>query len=548
MTEEEAKLQRRIFILRDALRDGKLSFSPHLNMRESLIKIRQLPNGDIDLTSVDAKVRSLALAVTALHDREEMKKIIPLNEIQQTYFNYIEENFGLYYSLMKEKQLNAHDVGLVASNKQTSIDEILPLIPEFITVIKEFWDTVGDVAWAHIEDSRCLKGVYGGSLFPTFNENLASKCGIYTDTLVIPDPFLRTVDLMERWADHQTVYYFLKHAMQLMEYKDLALAEIDTPIVVVLPDSTIREFSLDLISSLGKKDSLIHGSRIFNREFESFEQFKEFCTSLDTVEKVLSEIQEPDRLLFDSQWGRGAETQLTTMLQSSDSDVLQTKHPGLIAGISCMGRMIQANEILIKSRRLNGIPIIDADTSWQFFNWKLEYDAQQFDAQQFEQLHVTKGLQNLAKNEMTWLGCIPPEALIELRKDGAVDEIRSILNSGISEIIEMRPNNFFRSTDKVMENIQSAFAEHEKNLKTLSDKKWKFAGADIGSWIAVGTLELAAAGTGTPLFGMLALAANQFIDAPKLKELPGKYKDLLEEDKKKNRSPVGLLFSYSKNS
>lgn len=546
MTEQEQELQRRIFILRDAFRDKKIAISPDLNIRDSILNIRALPNGDIDLTTVDAKASALALAVAAMQDREEMKKNTPLQDIQETYFKYIEANFGEYYRLMKERNLDADDVGRIASKKQSTIEEILPLIPEFVALIKEFWDSAGEAAWAHIEDLRNLKGVYGGSLFPSYAENLASKCGIYTDTLIIPDPFIRTIELMERWADDEKVYYFMKHAVQLLEYKDLATADLDTPIVVVLPDPTKQEHEQQLVAALGRKDVLTHARFLFNREFQSFDNLMNFCSSLDTVDKVMSEISDPNRLLFDLDWGRDAKTQLTTMLKSSNCNLLGTNHPGIVAGVSGMGRMAQANEILIKSRRFRGVPIIDAPTSWQFFSWKLEYDSERFDPKYFEQLHITKGLQNLAQNEMMWLGKIPPESLIEIRKDGALDEIRAILGSGISDLIEMKPGKFYRSTDKVMDNIQSAFAEHNKNLKILSEKKWKFAGSDIGSWLAIGTLEVAAAATGTPLFGLAALAANQFIDVPKIKELPEKYRKIIEEDQKVNRSPVGLLFSYSK--
>ncbi len=546
MTEYEEELQRRIFILRDAFRDGKIAISPDIDIKDSILSIKTLPNGDVDLSTLDAKARALALAVTAMHDREEMKNDIPLNDIQETYFTYIETNFGEHYRLMKERNLDADDVGQIASRKQSIIDEILPVIPEFVALIKEFWDLAGEPAWAHIEDMRCLKGVYGGSLFPSYAENLASKCGLYTDTLVIPDPFIRTVELMDRWPDDEKVYYFMKHAVQLLEYKDLATADVDIPIVVILPDPTKREQEQHFIASLGKKDALIHAGHLFNRDFESFEHLMDFCSSLDTVEKVLSELNDPDRLLFDLDWEKGAESQLITMLKSSNCKLIGTDHPGIVAGVSGMGRMTQANDTLIKSRRFGGVPIIDAPTSWQYFNWKLEYDAGQFDPQHYEQLHITKGLQNLAKNEMTWIGRIPPEALIEIRKDGALDEIRELLGAGISELIRVRPENFFRSTDQVMDNIQSAFSEHEKKLRALSSKKWKFASADIGSWLAIGTLEVAAAATGTPLFGLAALAANQFVDVPKIKELPGKYKQIIEEDQKVNRSPVGLLFSYSK--
>ena len=40
----------------------------------------------------------------------------------------------------------------------------------------------------------------------------------------------------------------------------------------------------------------------------------------------------------------------------------------------CFGRMAQATDISWKSASLGGVPLIDAPTSWQYYNWSLEYE------------------------------------------------------------------------------------------------------------------------------------------------------------------------------
>ena len=96
-----------------------------------------------------------------------------------------------------------------------------------------------------------------------------------------------------------------------------------------------------------------------------------------------------------------------------------------------------------------------------------------------------RGLNTLAKGELQWLGKIPPEALIEVRKVGALPEIRAVLSKGVREISEARPSKFHRTTDQVFDNIEKALAEYKKQLQVLTNKKWKFAAIDIGTWLAV---------------------------------------------------------------
>ena len=88
---------------------------------------------------------------------------------------------------------------------------------------------------------------------------------------------------------------------------------------------------------------------------------------------------------------------------------------------------------------------------------------------------------------------------------------------------------------------------HRKKIDDLRQRKWRFAGHDIGSWIVMGGIEIAAALTGTPSWGLGLIAANQVLDPPKLKEIPEIYREISAESEAIKKSPVGLLFKASNN-
>lgn len=336
--------------------------------------------------------------------------------------------------------------------------------------------------------------------------------------------------------------------MNILKYKNLACIEDGMPVVAILPDlSNLEENGKDFIYNFSQNDALIHGSKLFGRNFESIEEFNEFCLSLDTVEKTIRAIKDKNRVLFDTNWKGSLEEQIHRALNGEELKALNRTEPGLLLQMQAVGRMSVSNELLLKARQLSGTPIIEAETSWQYFNWKLEYDADK--AQEYygsENLHIMKGLTDLSQTDLPWLGNIPPESLLELRKQGALEEIRNILGNNIKELVETNPTNSFRTRDQILENIEQSFDNHRKKIDELKARNWKFAKQDIGSWIVTGTLGIGAALTGEASWGLGAWVANELMDAPKLKEIPQRYHELVEQNKKVKQSPVGMLFKISK--
>lgn len=329
-----------------------------------------------------------------------------------------------------------------------------------------------------------------------------------------------------------------------MQYRELALAKLDNPIVIVSPfKSSVDDYEVDFLKSLAERDGLAHAEHIFGIKFDSVEELFEFSAKLDTPEKAVRAIVDKERFLIDADWTDSLEDQIRRLGENEGSLIPTGSHAGSLIATQCLGRMLQATDILLKSRYLVGTPLIDAPTSWKYFNWKLEYNSALAE-DDVTHLHMVKGLQRVAETDMEWLGNIPPEALIEIRQQGAFHEIREMLAEGVSEIAETKPDAFFRSSDRIVGNVQDAFAKHQENIKELRKRGLKFAGHDLGSWLVAGTIEVAAIATGTPTFGAAAFAINQVVDAPKLKELPERFRNLRDAQKELKKSPMGLFFAH----
>lgn len=544
--EHEEALQWRLNLLRVKLERGELQFAPELleQTRRSLDAIRFCADGTIDLSTVDGRVRSLALVVAGSEQRKQVKDAISLEDISKIYFETIERLFGAIAKQASDLGLNAHQAARAVSTDPEGLVAFLGQIPKFLAWLEDFWGSVATSSDVHIQDITGLKAIYGGDLFPSHTRNIASSIGLYTETIVLSDPFWNTRHLLESAPDEQKVYFLIKHAVNVLKYRELATADLKQPVIVLTPfRSSIDDDEKDLLGKIMEVDGLKHASVMFGREFASAEDLWSFGEKLDSPEKVIAALVQPDRLLFDTEWNDPLAVQIDRALNSEWRDIGGEAHPGLLACGVAFSRMGQATDLLLKSRYLAGVPLIEAETSWQYFNWKLEYNAAQtHDAP--TALHMIKGLQRVAETDETWLGSIPQDALIEMRQQGAFEEIRSVLSAGVSEIAELNPNAYFRSSDRIVDNIRDAFDAHSKEVLRLRSKNIRFAGHDVGSMLIAGGIDIASIITGTPTFGAASFAVNQLLDVPKLREIPSRFRELKDAHVALKRSPMGMLFKH----
>lgn len=545
--EEIEDLTYRVKLLREELEKGNIKFAPHLveGFKSSCDKIRFDTNGRVIPSSVDSRIRAMTLGLSHFKYRSNVKDQISLHQIQESYFKFLEVNFGEFHRATLEKKSDPNQAAHYFSHREDFVKHFTASLPDLMKYIHEFWESLGDAVSIHLEDEMNLKAAFGGDLFPSYTKNISSTCSLYIDTIILPCPLMRCANLINVWTPQETTYFILKHCINALNYKELALAT-DFPIVAILPDySVFKEHHQDYLKRISEIDTLKHLKALFGRDFESLEDAFDFSNQIKTPEELLKYIKNQELLLFDTEWGGSKIEQINRYLheQKSINEKLGGNNLGKIIVSTSFGRMSQANDLLMRSRDLRATPLIDAETSWRYFNWKLGYDSQEIDddVRGKINLHTVRALQSGASKELTWLGNISPQDIIKIRKLDESGEIRQILSGGISELIKLNPTNFFRTSDQVIDNINEALGKHQAKLKELRDKKMKFYGVDVASCLVVGGISIAASFI-NPALAALVAGVGWLGVAPSPKEVKKDFENLQKEKKKIKESATGLFF------
>lgn len=552
-TEEEIQdLTDRVFILKEQMEAGKMFFAEHLaeDFHRSWSAIRLRSDGLVDPMTVDSRIRANTLAIQAMKYREDAKNSVTLGQIQEAYFNILFHQLGWLYDLMIKAKLNPEQAARAMTKDPEFIKRTISALPEMAAELENFWKTVGDAGAFHLQDSYQLKANFAGDLFPAHWENSVSTAGLYIDTLVLPCPIIRIAPLIYVMPGQTLTELFVKHVLNAMSYRDAATADIEPPIVLVLPNSD--DFDKDTrkhLLQLSEQATRKHAEYLFGRNFESIEHLKEFCDHLISVDQAMAELKGSDRLLFDTIWDREPRAQLTCAM--ADKQPLIPGADQAVAGHhifnTCIGRMPQAIAAQENALRFKSTPFINAKTSWLYYTWMLEYEAVQQPQNNLhgKSMHVVQALVTESQNNLSWLGKVPPETVLEIRRRGLADEVRALLGQGVSELIGLNPTNYFRTADQVVNNLNRAFGEHQRKILDSKQKKLKLYGLDIGSFVVTGTIAVTAALTGKPTIGALSGILGM-LGLPNLKEIKTKFSTIAEENRTRKTSPTGLLFSHVK--
>lgn len=551
--EEVQDLTDRVFLLKERLEAGKLHFANHElaeGFRRSYEAIRLRPDGKVDPTTLDGRIRASTLALIAMKQREEAKEALSLAKVQEAYFTFLFREFGWLFDQMRKADATPAAAASVISRHDDVMQNLSEALPEMVDAIREFWSECGEAAGYHIQDSRKLKAVFAGDIFPAHWENAVSTAGLYVDTIILPCPITRLGNLLKNTTPTKhLVEIVVKHILTAMTYRDIALADVDPPIAMIVPnpdDANDEERQRLIIRATPV--ICAHAKYIFDRPFESVDELREFCLHHKTIDQVVKAMKRPDRLIFDTRWGNDPAQQLSmSFKENSHIPGLETTNAGLHALYSCTGRMPQAMGAQQTANYFGGSPFINAETSWLHYTWLLEYQgmARKDDLTNRQSMHVVRALVSEAQNNLAWLGNVPPETVLDIRKRGLAEELRELLGNGISGLVGINPDNYFRTADQVVNNLDSAFRKHQQALTEARQKKLKLYGIDIGACVVSGTVAIAAAWTGNvglgAISGFLGIAG-----LPNIKDIKTKFKEISAEEKARRESPTGMLFRHVK--
>ncbi len=552
MAKEDDLFQAKMNMLIEKVKEGKMLFPKEKGIEKLFLAIRRDAEGNIVPDSVDVAVLSIANIVFRNHMESEMRKI-SLKDVQKRYIEILEMYFSQPFAEMKKHKLTPADIAWEMSQKKSLVSTFSK--GKFGSHIKEFWQYYGPIVEVHLEDMKCLKAVFGGDIFPSYKENIALKAGLYFDTIVLPDPLLRTALLPKtHFKPSLAVYYWAKHALNALQYKNLILADVTPPIVVVVPDIILLyPQEMDFLKKISFDDSLLHLEKIFKRSFASITNVDKFLKEKDSIEKLANEIKDQSRVLLDvEEKDASLVDKLKSMGQAKDDFLGEAvlTHAGQQLKMTTFGRMMQANDLLRRAEIYGGTPLIDAPTSWQYLLWKYEYDQARSkelapEASNLLVAQTLMGEQMMGKIPI--LKNISEEAIIKLRKEGALQELRDIMRISVDKFQNVSEQEFAKASQEIIANLDSAFTAYKKKINNLSSSKKKFFGFDIAPWIVSGTIGIIATTVSNVPVGVLAAKVfGDLIGIRSGRELWAQGKAILDTEKQLKRTPAGIIINTTK--
>jgi hypothetical protein len=342
------ELTDRVFLLNEQIENGKLQIAEHLldDFKRSYTAIRIRPDGLVDPSSVDGRIRAVTSAIQGMKQREDAKKSVSLAQIQDTYFSFLIHELGWLYDEMTKAEATPIQAARMMAQDSEFVKQTISVIPDIAERLKEFWQAVGDAGRYHLQDGQQLKATFAGDLFPSYWKNAVSTVGLYIDTIILPCPITRIARLLKVMPDYEFTEMFVKHTLTAISYREVAIADVNPPIALVLPNiDDIEGTGIQQIVKRSEPAMLKHAQYLFGRIFDSLEHVKDFCDSLTTVDQVLAEMKGADRLLFDTAWDKNPFAQLTRTMSEypiAPGFGLEQRIAGHHVLSACLSRMPQA--------------------------------------------------------------------------------------------------------------------------------------------------------------------------------------------------------------
>jgi hypothetical protein len=307
--------------------------------------------------------------------------------------------------------------------------------------------------------------------------------------------------------------------------------------------------TFDLVGKEAQANTLRHCSLVFNTEFMTMDELTEFLNkiSLSRLDEV---VVNPERFLADVLVDRIPSSQLKGQLE-----LISELNPEILRKSSIAeeilrifwGRFLSTNRDIYLAGMYSGVPIIEAPTSWEYLLWTNQYDTERASVPSghvSDDLRFSKVLQTGLNKELLILNGLPPQALVQLRRHGAMADVRHILRQNVELLQETKPEDLKNVAKQVSDNLENAFEKHQRELKDLEDSRQKLFGWDLLRCLAVSSLGIAAACTNNAMLATSSAIATAAVGAPAIADIWKNSHNINETGKKLRRSAAGILFKH----
>jgi len=475
-----------------------------------------------------------------------------LNKIYQPYFDYLEKMFG---DLAHEAITNNVAPDVIAKDylsngeRRKKVNEYL--LPEVFKSVILFWDNNKETVQKYIDNLPSLKANFGGDIGPQISDKIFQRAGLYFDTIIVPDPLL-WISSFPTGEMKQVDYYLLKYGISLVILKEIYLADVFPPIAVLSGEGRTTEKSqhIEDLKSLSRLDSILFINELFNKSFDTFQQTQVFINKFKDINNIVKEIQKPELIYFDEYSIRDPFNQIDSFLEKASKDLKFDKYniannSSIILYFAIFGRFMQINDLLRYSSKIDSNPMISAEVSFHWLQCKLSLNQQVIEKSIPDKFKCDLALTNsLLSKKLMWLGNVPIDSIITLRKQGLLNDLRKDLNSGISQLSSSGVRDNEKISSQVDYNISVLIERHQEKIKEI-DRELRY-----NLKISVPTLLISIAATIQPLMPAFLPQWIQYIGGvtgmSSISSMINSFVDYIQKRKNLSGSSVGILWQAKK--
>jgi hypothetical protein len=392
--------------------------------------------------------------------------------IVEPYLRWLQREFGPIAEAVESLRISSDAATSFTFANARLRDQFIGIAPTVLERARAFWSENGERAAAVAKALPGMKATFGGDIGPQRGFKQLERAGLYFDTIVVQDPLLRIARIPGRMMPSERARLVLKYGLELVWQSPLYLAEVEPPIAVLVPDRELGGLDPQFAARWAETEpwAVQYWSKVLGREFRSYAEVETFVTSLKTIGAVLDCVKVPAlfRMNADapldphSQWNAFVEMGRVTFEEMAASAF---DNPVFLL-VAVRSRLMMASDILNTAAGYNAHPLIGAPLSYHYTCWRGQVVEDQVSGEAGTALHAELVKTNaLLGTGLDWLGNVSEEELVELRRKGRLEDVRTLLRTNSERFSGLAVGDIEQVSREIDHNLEQGFRRHRDEVK-----------------------------------------------------------------------------------
>lgn len=322
-----------------------------------------------------------------------------------------------------------------------------------------------------------VKLVLGGtSRFNLSHFNSVRKMLLYADTIFIPDPVLPWIEI-DRREERFRDMLFLETIFTLLHLKPLVTANLTYPAILVFQSWEKLLELKDEQTRLGIEALALNFISYYTGEyFESPEELMrylkeneaDFLTKIESKNLFIAPGQETGNnianaiLIYKNSIKEKRSSEFTKAIEKmSDAE---------LGWLGIKERLAPQFHLLENSEELQCQPMLCLDVHWHYYTLCSQIYEDKLRSINLLKPETVSTIRSLNDPRFKWLGNIPINELVELRKSNENEDFRRKLSEHTNQLYEAGLNNLDKIANEVSRAISSLLAEHQNKIQQIEEE------------------------------------------------------------------------------